>query len=301
MNAQQRTGSSLPTVHGSLQPSVVRRLSSVFRHSMLGVGRWALGVCFSPRLVFRRLSLVHSLQSTTSPRCGASGHLASDVAVYSLRSGFTLIELLVVIVVIAILMGITLPVSKYAIYRAKAARQEVMLAKIRSALDDYRATYGEYPITPDTKGVLTTRAETSKHYWDNVIPDLDTVSNCPLPNVNLSTNTIEGVFVDGALYKVDYCLTFPLMLRQEREGKHPFMQFDKVSVLYVVYKFDTVTDEIVYHGKRKTKSGAMVDAKLLYAKGRPVDRAKAIDPMSGRQWKYECYNGNSYTITTNSF
>lgn len=216
-------------------------------------------------------------------------------------SAFTLIELLVVIVVIAILMGITIPVSKYAIARAKAARQEVMLAKIRSALDDYRAAYGEYPITPDTNGVLTTRAETSKHYWDNVIPDINTFSNSFFTNVNLSTNTIEECVVAGSSRKVDYCLTFPLMLRQEREGKRSFIQFDKVSILYVVHKFVTAADEIRYEGKRKTKSGGMVDAVILYAKGRPVNRAQAIDPVSGRQWKYECYDGTSYTITTNVF
>ena len=90
---------------------------------------------------------------------------------YSLQPAFTLVELMVVIVVIAILMGITLPVSKYAIRRAKAARQEVMLAKIRNALDDYRAAYGEYPITPDTNHVAGTRPsnydDAIRHYPDN--------------------------------------------------------------------------------------------------------------------------------------
>ena len=50
-------------------------------------------------------------QSTTSPRCGASGHLASDVAAHSLQSAsaFTLIELLVVMVIAVVIMAVSLP------------------------------------------------------------------------------------------------------------------------------------------------------------------------------------------------
>lgn len=243
-------------------------------------------------------------RSTAYGLRSASGDLRSLVSrpqptACSLQSAFTLIELLVVIVVIAILMGITIPVSKYAILRAKAARQEVALAKIRSALDDYRAAYGEYPITPTTNRPYD-RAETKKHYWDDVIPDINTASNSVIPNVNLSTNTIECAVVDGATYKVDYGLAFPLMLRQEREGKRPFMQFDKVSILYVVYKF-TEADAGQYIGKRRTLGGGFIPTMMEYVRGRPVDRAKAIDPVSGMQWRYECYDGASYTITTNTF
>ena len=56
-------------------------------------------------------SLVYRPQSTTSPRCGASGHLASDVAAHSLQSAsaFTLIELLVVMVIAVVIMAVSLP------------------------------------------------------------------------------------------------------------------------------------------------------------------------------------------------
>ena len=71
----------------------------------------------------------------------------------ALCGGFTLIELMVVVVVIAILMGITLPIAKYVSQRAREANQKIMIEKIRSALEDYRAAYGEYPITPDTNSM----------------------------------------------------------------------------------------------------------------------------------------------------
>jgi len=213
-------------------------------------------------------------------------------------SAFTLVELLVVIVVIAILMGITIPVSKYAVARAKAARQEVVLANIRSALDDYRTAYGEYPITPDTNHPGFP-PDAKNHYWNNVIPDITTFSNSPFTNVNLSTNTIEVLsLADGSTYTNDYCLTFPLMLRQEREGKRPFMNFDKVTVMYMVFKSEVAG---AYTQKRKTKSGGIKFATIAYVSGDPVDRAKAMDPVSGKQWKYECRDGASYTITTNVF
>ena len=56
-------------------------------------------------------STVYSQRPTTSPRCGASGHLASDVAAHSLQSAsaFTLIELLVVMVIAAVIMAVSLP------------------------------------------------------------------------------------------------------------------------------------------------------------------------------------------------
>ena len=218
---------------------------------------------------------------------------------------------MVVIVVVSILASITIPVSKYVIARAKAARQEVVMANIRSALDDYRATYGEYPITPDTNNPLPNRSETRKHYWDNVIPeppDLpgSTFSNSVFINVNLSTNTIEQIYTysGGIKYDspVDFCLTFPLMIRPEREGKRPFMSFEKRTVISQVSgTYDPSKDRGSYEGKRRLKGGEFGKAQVYFGRANPVNRVKAIDPVSGNQWKYECYNGVSYTITTNNF
>ena len=265
MNTKRRTVSSPPTVHGPLQPSVVRRLS-----------------------------LVHSLQSTTSPRCGVSGHLASDVAAYSLRSGFTLIELLVVIVVIAILMGITLPVSKYAIYRAKAARQEVMLAKIRSALDDYRATYGEYPITPPNDNWTS-------HYPANYATYDATNIYSRATNVSFATNTVEIVkdADENPCARIDYGLTYPLMFKQLDKGARPFMIFDILPVVYLVLK-DQTGDRVSWSIRRRSSSGWR-SIPLVGIYGDAVNRAEAIDPVSKNQWLYTCTNGLNYILATNGF
>ncbi len=221
------------------------------------------------------------------------GRLSSPVC--RLASGFTLVELLVVIVVIAILMGITLPVSKYAIYRAKAARQEVMLAKIRSALDDYRAAYGEYPITPDTNRPPINYSDAIRHYPDNYPTECYYTTNSPYTNVYLtSSGTVENIIG----YQVDYCLTYPLMLKQSDKGARPFYAFPDVTVVSLVYKrWAGGGDE--YERKVRLKGGAI--GTLVGLVGRQINRPKAIDPVSGYQWKYECYNGTSYSITTNNF
>lgn len=226
-------------------------------------------------------------------------HLASGVwrRLHGPSSAFTLIELQVVIVVIAILMGITIPVSKYAILRAKAARQEVMLAKIRSALDDYRAAYGEYPITPitDSFGHVTSESypDAIRHYPDNYHTYCYYTTNSPFSNVYLtSSGTVENI----AGNKIDYSLTYPLMLKQSDKGARPFYEFPDVTVVSLVYRRwagDVSTIEVRRKGGGKATLSGLVGAQ--------VNRPKAVDPVSTKQWKYECHDGTSYTITTNIF
>ena len=214
---------------------------------------------------------------------------------YSLQPAFTLIELLVVIVVIAILMGITLPVSKYAIRRAKEARQEVMRAKMRSALDDYRATYGEYPITPTTNafGQVRNYSDAIRHYPDNYPTYCASTTNSPCTNVYLtSSGTVENI--QGCL--IDYALTYPLMFKQLDKGSRPFMKFDDVTVMYLVYR-SSDADKHEWTERRKTRSGwRSVLQRGIY--GNAVNRAKAIDPVTGYQWHYVCSNGINYELST---
>ncbi|MDD5679580.1 MAG: type II secretion system protein [Kiritimatiellae bacterium] len=208
-----------------------------------------------------------------------------------LASGFTLIELLVVIVVIAILMGITLPLSKYAVGRANEARQKVMLAKIRSALDEYRATYGEYPITPPAP-----RADVLRHYPQNYTTYDFVESNCPSTNVTFDgTNTLETIRdIDGnPVGQIDYCLTYPLMLKQLDKGARPFMEFPLVGVVKMV---NTEKDVYKRYVTRRTKGGGTKSKLIVSIYGDLVKRNKAIDPVTGQQWRYECVDGINYVL-----
>ena len=84
-------------------------------------------------------------RSTTSPRCGASGHLASDVAAYSLQSAFTIVELLVVISIIALLMGIIVP-SYFSIReKAKYTKAKVTVKNLETAFKAYLDHYRVWP------------------------------------------------------------------------------------------------------------------------------------------------------------
>lgn len=61
------------------------------------------------------------------------------------RSGFTLIELMAVIVIIGILAGLVLGLSRFATQRAAESRTRAELQLIRNALEEYRLHFGRYP------------------------------------------------------------------------------------------------------------------------------------------------------------
>jgi len=82
------------------------------------------------------------------------------------RSGFTLTELLVVIVIIAILVGITLPAVNYVRNRAKKARIRVEIQNLENAVEDYKLK-GDYP--PDFS-----RKDIVRRHILKVFPRIDT-------------------------------------------------------------------------------------------------------------------------------
>jgi prepilin-type N-terminal cleavage/methylation domain-containing protein len=238
---------------------------------------------------------------------GGGGRLCAFVP------SFTLIELLVVMVVISILVGITIPVSRYVSYRARMANQQVYVEKIKSALEDYRAAYGEYPITPSSNFVNNlpeNYPEAKRHYDDIPFPtecasvtqgpySLPGFGNSPYTNVNLSTNTLE---IMGNVTN-DYCLTYPLMLRQLHEGARPFMEFEKKTVAHILYKPKATVGADAYKITKwfKTIAGTIVKKETYAIRGNPINRYKAVDPVSMNQWKYYSYDGVTYTLTTNDF
>ncbi len=219
--------------------------------------------------------------------------------------GFTLIELLVVMLIIVILSGITISVTRYANWRARAAKADIEQQKIRTALDEYRAVYGEYPIVGDPG-----------HYPTHWTTDVDTASNVPLifravDLVNTTTNLdlkgdlninpqgnpgVEYLPFGKNGYNVDYRLVYPLKMRPESEGRPAFMDFPLMTICYLAWKHVVgATKESGYVGETKDYRGIV---RGVYLKGDPVNRYLAIDPVSGLQWKYECTNGTTYSLTT---
>ncbi|TVR49891.1 MAG: prepilin-type N-terminal cleavage/methylation domain-containing protein [Puniceicoccaceae bacterium] len=61
------------------------------------------------------------------------------------RAGFTLIELLAVIAIIGILAGITFGLVSYVAERNRGSRATAELAALATALEAYRAQFGDYP------------------------------------------------------------------------------------------------------------------------------------------------------------
>lgn len=229
-------------------------------------------------------------------------------------SAFTLIELLIVIVVISILVSIALPVSKYVARRAREASQKIYIEKIKNALEDYRAAYGEYPITPSTNlagGLPENYADVMRHYPANYDTYCAAITqsiyglagNSPFTNVDLATNTVEVMLAADGTRQVDYSLTYPLMLRQRDEGSRPFMEFKDSTIMYIVFKPKEQTDIDVGTITRwfKTGGGDIGKREADYIRGNPVNRSKAIDPVSQRQWKYRSFDGVTYSLTTNTF
>lgn len=66
------------------------------------------------------------------------------------HNGFTLVELLSIIAIMAILMGITIPVIRSANARAKIARAKSDIAKLEAAAEQYKNDYGSYPTSGNT-------------------------------------------------------------------------------------------------------------------------------------------------------
>lgn len=60
-------------------------------------------------------------------------------------AGFTLIEVLAVLVIILIIAGLTMAISRYAMKSANRQRTSSQLAQIAAALEAYKLDYGVYP------------------------------------------------------------------------------------------------------------------------------------------------------------
>ena len=67
----------------------------------------------------------------------------------TLRSGgFTLIEMLVVIVIMVILMGVVFRLTRGAMNKSDAAKEEALVTKVRTLIEEFHAEYNIYPPVP---------------------------------------------------------------------------------------------------------------------------------------------------------
>ena len=233
-------------------------------------------------------------------------------------NAFTLIELMVVLVVIAILTAITIPVSKYASQRAKDAQFEVQMSKIKNALEDYRAKYGEYPITPyyetytQSGNDITTNSQKQspeavrQHYPSNYptfcyeayqITNTAPTLYTNMAFFNTSSNEwttiepIESIFVD-------YALTYPLIIKPLANGETPYLGDGEDTLLTVLslitYTAPKVDDYLTFYTRTRDGKSRRLRGKRRY--GWPINRHYLVDPRNGRQIKYTS-DGLNYSIT----
>ncbi len=236
-------------------------------------------------------------------------------------AAFTLIELLVVLVVISILVAITIPVSKYASQRAKNAQFEVQMAKIKNALEDYRAKYGEYPITPvyeiyNSDGSITYKDQKEEDYWRHYPSVYTTLcyevyertkTNEPQhrsPDTYIVINTDDSTksiwptieMIEGI--PVDYALTYPLILKPIDNGEQPYLG-DGEETMMTVASLVTFTaplkdTKLTYYSRKRDGSLRKTYGYRRY--GWPINRHYIIDPRNGKQIKYTS-DGLNYSIT----
>jgi type II secretion system protein G len=89
----------------------------------------------------------------------------------SRHSAFTLIELMVVIAIIAILAGLILSAAGYVQKKGARSRAEAEIAALGTALENYKADYGDYPtnsVSANTRSLITILMPTdgSKIYYE---------------------------------------------------------------------------------------------------------------------------------------
>ena len=92
-------------------------------------------------------------------------------------AAFTLIELLVVIVIIAVLMGLALPVFQGVQNQAKKTQARNDLMQIVIAVNAYYTEYGRYPRTPATPSDTTYGATTTNEQLFNELRSVTAIQN----------------------------------------------------------------------------------------------------------------------------
>ena len=227
--------------------------------------------------------------------------------VISGSDGFTLIEMMTVMVIIAILMGMSLPINKFINYKVQETRREVMYQKILSALEAYRADYGEYPINAYIRGVQNQVDDVKRHYINQFTIDTNGISPFTdlyltrednATNLFLPTDSREVWVYPIEFQKYpskysnssyDYSLAWPLAMRPREEGKTPYLNIRAGKLRYVVYKLT----------ERESGGGyneISLDNPEHGISGNWITRPLVIDPLTLFQWRYYCEDGQTFYL-----
>ncbi len=105
----------------------------------------------SPRRPEKSILSIISILSTTS-------------AFRSRRRGFTLVEMLVVVLIMALLMGLLIRTLGGAGGQADRAATQAKIEKVKAALEEFFAEYGQYPPVPFYEGIQPVRLEYPMEY-----------------------------------------------------------------------------------------------------------------------------------------
>jgi general secretion pathway protein G len=104
------------------------------------------------KLTALALTGTQSLSLTESAERVRTQRAPRETSRSSLRcAGFTLIELLTVIVIIAILAGLIVGASKYALTKGARSRAQAEIAAMETAMESFKTDNGFYPNTGTTR------------------------------------------------------------------------------------------------------------------------------------------------------
>jgi prepilin-type N-terminal cleavage/methylation domain-containing protein len=111
------------------------------------------------------------------------------------RPAFTLIEMLTVIAVIGILVSILVPVVGKARYVAKKDKSSALFKDIEQAFEQYRQSYGRYPIFSElsyTKSISAVNGESDFTFYLNGAGNANPIMRQVLTNDSAYQSTVSG-------------------------------------------------------------------------------------------------------------
>lgn len=121
-------------------------------------------------------------------------------------SGFTLIELLVVIGILALLMGLLVPMIMKAFSKADTTAMAADLQQISTALEAYKADFGDYPRPVDGAGASGRGAQLLA--WALVAPGDDTADGVMGPGFKAGLGKkVYGPYLDMTHFKLNSSAT----------------------------------------------------------------------------------------------